>query len=262
MTLGVGMGCRATPGRADGGGGGRMGAARDVRPAGGGGSFRRGRTACGGTGNAEPAGSGSEAMARDVVTSDEGGRTMEFEGIDGLPGVIRIDPDMSADDRGVFVELYNQRKYEEGGVAWRFAQADLWTLARGTLHGLHFQHPRAQGRLVSVTRGEVFEVAVDIRVGSPTFGVARGVRLSAENRRQLYLPPDHAHGFLVLSDEADVVCQCTDLDHPEDGHVLLWNDPALAIEWPFDGPRLSEQDRAGLTLADYSEAGMLPLYIA
>lgn len=186
---------------------------------------------------------------------------MQFEALDGLPDVILARPDVHRDQRGLFLELYHQQKYEEGGVAWRFAQVNFSTSRRGVLRGLHFQHPRAQGKLVSVTRGEIFDVAVDIRAGSPRFGCARGIRLSADNRHQLYVPPDYAHGFVVLSEEADVMCQCTDLYDPESERTLLWNDPALKIEWPCATPDLSEKDAAGRTLEDLASANLLPLFI-
>lgn len=186
---------------------------------------------------------------------------MQFEPLEGLPEVILAQPDVHTDERGLFLELYHQNRYEEGGVAWRFAQVNFSTSKRGVLRGLHFQHPRAQGKLVSVTRGEILDIAVDVRVGSPTFGVARGARLSAANRHQLYLPPDFAHGFVVLSDEADVVYHCTDLYDPESERTLLWNDPALKIGWPAATPCVSAKDAAGRTLEQLAADKLLPLYI-
>jgi dTDP-4-dehydrorhamnose 3,5-epimerase len=186
---------------------------------------------------------------------------MQIEPLDGLPAVLLVQPDVHRDDRGVFLELYHQQKYEEGGVAWRFAQVNFSTSRRGVLRGLHFQHPHPQGKLVSVTRGEILDVAVDIRVGSPTFGVARGARLSADNRHQLYIPQDYAHGFVVLSDEADVVHQCTDLYDPEAERTVRWNDPALRIEWPCENPTLSAGDAGGRTLDELAADNLLPLFI-
>jgi len=125
---------------------------------------------------------------------------------------------------------------------------------------LHFQLHHPQGKLVSVSRGEVFDVAVDIRVNSPTYGKWCGVRLNDSNHRQIYIPPNFAHGYIVLSDVADFLYKCTDYYHPEDEKGLLWNDPALAINWEIENPQLSEKDKNSKTLAQLKEANQLPVY--
>ena len=157
----------------------------------------------------------------------------------GLPGVVIIEPDVFGDDRGFFMETWNGRRYEEAGLPGRFVQDNLSYSARGVLRGLHFQNPQAQGKLVSVLRGEVFDVAVDIRVGSPTFGEWTGVTLSAENKRQFYVPPEFAHGFLVTGEDALFFYKCTDYYAPSAEGIVLWNDPEIGIEWPTDAPTLS-----------------------
>lgn len=164
------------------------------------------------------------------------------------------------DARGAFVEDYHEARYRDLGLDARFVQVNRSTSKRGVLRGLHFQNPGAQGKLVSVSRGEVFDVAVDIRVGSPTFGRWYGVDLSANNGLQLWVPPDFAHGFVALSDEADLSYHCTDVYRPEAEHTLIWSDPKLAIEWPVSAPSLSEKDAAGRTLADLEAEGCLPRY--
>jgi len=169
------------------------------------------------------------------------------------------------DPRGLFLELLQARKLEAAGIPGRFVQANLSVSHHGVLRGLHFQNPQPQGKLISVTRGEIFDVAVDVRVGSPTFGTARGVRISAAERNQLFVPPDFAHGFLVLSDGADVIYHCTDFYRPDAEHTLLWNDPALGIDWPAlaarpDGPIVADKDASGRTLSQLESAGALPRF--
>jgi dTDP-4-dehydrorhamnose 3,5-epimerase len=204
----------------------------------------------------------SEGIGRITET---GGEAMEFEPMDGLPEVILVTPDARSDESGRRVELYNQDKYEEGGVAWQFAQASIASSRRGVLRGLHYQHPRGQGVLLSVTRGEAWCVAVDVRVGSPTYGTWRGARLSAESGQQLWLPSTYAHGWLVLSEEADVVSQCTDMDDPTSHRTLLWNDASLGIEWPGVAagatPCVSAEDAAGRALAALASSNELPIFI-
>jgi dTDP-4-dehydrorhamnose 3,5-epimerase len=185
---------------------------------------------------------------------------MKFEPILDPAGPILIHRQVHRDSRGAFVECYHAPRYREAGIAEAFVQINCSRSRTRVLRGLHFQLPHAQGKLVSVTRGEVFDVAVDIRLGSPTFGRSVTVRLSAENGRQLYVPPDFAHGFLTLSVEADVVYQCTDLYHPEGEHTLRWDDPLLAIDWPLHRPLVSEKDEAGLTLEELKRAGRLPTH--
>jgi dTDP-4-dehydrorhamnose 3,5-epimerase len=190
---------------------------------------------------------------------------MSFEPLPGLPDVVLIRPDLFPDRRGLFLELLQERKLEAAGLPGRFVQANLSVSKHGVLRGLHFQNPQPQGKLISVVRGEIFDVVTDIRTGSPTFGAALGVRLSAAERTQLFVPADFAHGFLVLSDGADVIYHCTDFYRPDAEHTLLWNDPALGIAWPAldgleAGPLLADKDARGLTLAQLEAAGRLPRY--
>ena len=178
-----------------------------------------------------------------------------------LPGVLILEPRVFGDDRGFFMETWNGRRYEELGIPNTFVQDNLSFSARGVLRGLHFQNPQAQGKLVSVLRGEVFDVAVDIRVGSPTFGRWTGVTLSAENKRQFWVPPDFAHGFVVTSEDALFSYKCTDYYAPEHDGSVLWNDPDIGIDWPTDVPTLSDKDRNAPPLAGMPE-GSLPAYRA
>jgi dTDP-4-dehydrorhamnose 3,5-epimerase len=183
---------------------------------------------------------------------------MKFYPIHEPSGPILVDREIHRDTRGAFVECYQAPRYRAAGIDEDFVQVNCSRSLFGVLRGLHFQYPRPQGKLVSLTRGEVFDVAVDIRVGSPTFARWIGVRLSAENGRQLYVPPDFAHGFIALSDEVDLVYQCTALYEPSHEHTLLWNDPAASIDWPLRTPVLSPKDEAGLTLEQLRAAGRLP----
>ena len=176
-----------------------------------------------------------------------------------LPGMLIIDPDVFGDSRGFFMETYNERRYRDAGLPRRFVQDNLSSSARGVLRGLHYQNPDAQGKLLYVLSGEVFDVAVDIRVGSPTFGQWTGVYLSAENKRQFYVPPDFAHGFVVTGQTALFAYKCTDYYAREAEGAILWNDPEIGIEWPIDNPTLSEKDQAAPTLEDTPEND-LPRY--
>jgi dTDP-4-dehydrorhamnose 3,5-epimerase len=161
-----------------------------------------------------------------------------------IPGVVVIEPKVFGDDRGWFMETWQQERYAAAGTGSRFLQDNLAYSRKGVLRGLHAQHPHDQGKLVQVLSGEVFDVAVDIRRGSPHFGRWVGVRLSGENRRQFYVPEGFAHGYYVLSPEALFAYKCTDLYHPEAQFSLRWDDPALGIEWPLDGlPELADKDR-------------------
>ena len=178
-----------------------------------------------------------------------------------LPGVLILEPRVFGDDRGFFMETWNGRRYEELGIPNPFVQDNLSFSARGVLRGLHFQNPQAQGKLVSVLRGEVFDVAVDVRVGSPTFGRWTGATLSAENKRQFWVPPDFAHGFVVTSEDALFSYKCTDYYAPEHDGSVLWNDPDIGIDWPTDVPTLSDKDRNAPPLAGMPE-GSLPAYRA
>ncbi|OQW57356.1 MAG: dTDP-4-dehydrorhamnose 3,5-epimerase [Proteobacteria bacterium HN_bin10] len=167
-----------------------------------------------------------------------------------LKGLLIIEPRTFEDSRGCFFETFHQQRYAEIGIPGPFVQDNFSLSVRGTLRGLHFQEPHAQGKLVMVTEGEVFDVAVDIRRGSPTFGRWFGTPLSAKNRRQLYIPPGFAHGFCVVSDQAAFVYKCTDFYAPEHEHGILWNDPAIGIRWPVQQPILSPKDAAYKPLAD------------
>jgi len=170
-----------------------------------------------------------------------------------LAGVVRIEPTVFTDPRGFFMETYHAPKFAAGGIAAAFVQDNHSRSVRGTLRGLHFQVGRPQGKLVRVVAGEVFDVAVDIRRGSPTFGRWHGVNLSEENRLQLYIPPGFAHGFCVVSDTADVIYKCTDVYSPQGERTIRWDDPALAIAWPVPEPLLSEKDAAAPTLAEMGD---------
>jgi dTDP-4-dehydrorhamnose 3,5-epimerase len=160
-----------------------------------------------------------------------------------LPGILLIEPRVFRDARGYFFESYRENVLEAAGVP-RFVQDNQSRSVRGTLRGLHYQLDRPQGKLVRVLRGSIIDVAVDIRVGSPTFGQSLLETLSAENCRQLYIPPGFAHGFLVTSDDAEVLYKCTDYySGAPDQRGVLWNDPKLAIAWPDPAPLLSDQDK-------------------
>ena len=148
-----------------------------------------------------------------------------------IPGVLIIEPKVFGDARGFFLETFQAKRYADIGIAQPFVQDNLSRSVRGTLRGLHFQHPRAQGKLVTVLRGAVRDVAVDVRVGSPTFGKHVAVDLDDENRRQFFVPRGFAHGFVVRSESADFFYKCDELYSPADEKVLRWNDPALGIDW-------------------------------
>jgi len=165
-----------------------------------------------------------------------------------LPGVRIIEPDVYTDDRGAFLETWNARDYGRQGLNVSFVQDNLSRSRRRVLRGLHFQNPRPQGKLISVLEGEVFDVVVDVRVGSDTFGNAESRVLSAKTARQLYVPEGYAHGFVVTSDKALFHYKCTDFYHPESGAAIRWNDPAIDVDWPVDDPILSERDRQAPTL--------------
>lgn len=177
-----------------------------------------------------------------------------------LPGVLLIEPKVFGDRRGFFMETFQAERYRQAGIELDFVQDNLSRSTQGVLRGLHYQLNHPQGKLVSVISGEVFDVAVDIRQGSPTFGQWYGAVLNDENHRQLYVPPNFAHGFCVLSDTVDFQYKCTDYYHPEDEIGVIWNDPAIGIDWPIDDPMLSDKDKVLLPLADVP-ANKLPLYV-
>jgi dTDP-4-dehydrorhamnose 3,5-epimerase len=168
----------------------------------------------------------------------------------GLPDVKIITPDVYSDDRGFFLETYAERKYGDLGIPELFVQDNHSRSRRGTIRGLHFQRPNPQGKLVYVARGTVWDVAVDIRSGSPTFGKWFGMELSDAAPRQLYIPPGFAHGFSVLSESADFIYKCTAYYAPADERTLLWSDPDLGIDWKAGDPIVSPKDRAGIRLRD------------
>ena len=174
-----------------------------------------------------------------------------------LPGVLILEPKVFGDERGFFYESFNARAFEQAtGLKREFVQDNHSCSQRGVLRGLHYQVRQAQGKLVRVTAGEVFDMVVDLRRGSPSFGQWLGVHLSAENKRQLWVPEGFAHGFLVLSEVAEFLYKTTDYYAPEHERCIRWDDPTLAIDWPLtEPPQLSAKDQAGLT---FLEAEVFP----
>lgn len=177
----------------------------------------------------------------------------------GLPGVLLIEPDVYRDDRGFFTERFNEQRYREAGIETGFVQDNHSHSRGGVLRGLHFQRHHPQGKLVSVVRGRVYDVAVDVRLGSPTFARWKGVILDDIDCRQLYIPPGFAHGFCVLSESAEFIYKCTAYYDARDEGGVRWSDPAIGIAWPITDPVLSERDRTYPLLAQL-EAADLPGY--
>jgi dTDP-4-dehydrorhamnose 3,5-epimerase len=172
-----------------------------------------------------------------------------------LKDCVIIEPKVFGDHRGFFLETFQADRYrEQAGITLPFVQDNHSRSAKGVLRGLHFQKIKPQGKLVRVVSGEVYDVAVDIRQDSPSFGQWDGVILSEENKRQLWVPPGFAHGFLVLSDTADFEYKCTDYYDPSDEGSLAWNDPAMSITWPLDKPTLSDKDSKAQTFAELFQA--------
>ena len=167
-----------------------------------------------------------------------------------LAGLWLLTPDVYGDARGYFLEAHHAQKYSAQGLDMRFVQDNHSHSSKHVLRGLHYQFPNWQGKLVYVVQGEIFDVAVDIRRDSPTFGQWHGITLSSDNHQQFYIPPGFAHGFCVLSETADVIYKCTDYYRPEQEHTLAWNDPALGIAWPVGAPLLSDKDARGKPLAE------------
>lgn len=161
-----------------------------------------------------------------------------------IPGLYLIQPKVFGDSRGYFFESYNERDFWEAGLTMRFVQDNQSFSRRGVLRGLHFQKEHPQGKLVRVIQGEVYDVAVDIRPGSATYGTYYGLVLSGETQNQFYIPPGFAHGFVVLSETAIFAYKCTDYYHPEDEGGIRWNDPDLAIPWPLSDVLVSPKDQA------------------
>lgn len=171
-----------------------------------------------------------------------------------------VEPKIFGNSRGFFMETFQADRYAKNGIASAFVQDNLSRSARGVLRGLHFQNPKLQGKLVTVLRGCVLDVFVDVRVGSPTFAQYQATELNDENRRQLWIPRGFAHGFVVLSKSADFFYKCDEFYSPSDEVTLRWNDPALGINWRCDAPKVSARDSQGRTLAELE--GRLPTYEA
>lgn len=163
-----------------------------------------------------------------------------------IPGLKLIEPKVFGDHRGFFYETYSARRYKEAGIATDFVQDNLSFSKRGILRGLHFQNPHSQGKLVSVFRGEVFDVAVDLRLNSPTYGKWHSIILNEENKRQFWIPSGFAHGFCVTSEEALFCYKCDAYYSPQDEITLQWNDSDLSIPWPIESPLLSSKDQSGI----------------
>ncbi len=174
-----------------------------------------------------------------------------------LLGVLVIEPKVFADDRGFFLETYNAARFREAGIPDAFVQDNHSRSNRNVLRGLHYQEPNPQGKLVRCSRGAMWDVAVDIRVGSPTFRRWVGLELTEENKRMLWVSPGFAHGFCALSDECDVIYKCTALYDPANDRGIAWNDPEIGIQWPISKPLLSPKDAAAPRL---KEAVVLPRY--
>ena len=175
-----------------------------------------------------------------------------------LAGVLVIEPAVYGDSRGFFLETFNQKRYAEAGLDRRFLQDNHSRSSRGVLRGLHYQLNHPQGKLVMAIKGEIFDVAVDIRRGSPTFGKWVGVNLSEENHKQLFVPEGFAHGFCVLSETADVIYKCTEVFTPGDDYGILWSDETVGIDWPISEPSLSEKDAKNPRLAEV-DTNLLPV---
>ena len=169
-----------------------------------------------------------------------------------IPDVVLIKPQVFGDERGFFMETFRQNEFEENCGDYQFVQDNHSSSSYGILRGLHFQHQKPQGKLVRVIRGEVFDVAVDMRADSPTFGKWVGEYLSEDNKNMLWVPPGFAHGFVVTSEKAEFVYKCTDFYNPGDEYSVRWNDEKLAIDWPINEGmvKLSDKDRSGLSLAE------------
>ena len=167
-----------------------------------------------------------------------------------IPGLVIIEPKVFGDARGYFMETWNQQRYREVGLDCNFVQDNISVSRRGILRGLHFQNPKGQGKLVCALQGEVFDVAVDLRKNSPTFGRWHGLTLSAENKRQFFVPAGFAHGFAVLSETAMFAYKCTEFYTPQNEMALLWNDPEVGVQWPLEAPQLSDKDARGVRLRD------------
>jgi dTDP-4-dehydrorhamnose 3,5-epimerase len=170
-----------------------------------------------------------------------------------IPGLKIIQPKVFGDARGYFLETYSKKRYEEAGIKAQFVQDNLSFSSKGILRGMHFQNPGAQGKLVSVVQGEVYDVAVDVRVGSPTFGKWLGVYLSGELKNQFWVPAGFAHGFVVTSESAVFSYKCDAYYNPSTEFSLAWDDPDIGIAWPLVQPQLSAKDQRGRRLRDFAK---------
>lgn len=171
-----------------------------------------------------------------------------------LEGIVVIEPKVFGDARGFFYEMWSQERYKDAGVPTIFKQDNVSLSAKGILRGLHFQNPNPQGKLVSVLHGTVFDVVVDLRQKSPTFGKWFGIELSGENHTQLYVPPGFAHGFMTLTEQVLFHYKCTEFYSPEHEYSLIWNDPDIGITWPMNNVSLSAKDQKGMRLCNFSSA--------
>ena len=169
----------------------------------------------------------------------------------GIKGVFIIEPDVYEDDRGFFMETFHDERYRKLlGINLDFVQDNISRSSKNVLRGMHFQKNYPQGKIVKASRGEILDVVVDLRKDSPTYGTWESFRLSEKNKLQVWIPPGFAHGFLVMSDSADIDYKCTEYYHLEDELCLMWNDPEVAIDWTINDPILSEKDKKGLSLKD------------
>ena len=169
----------------------------------------------------------------------------------GIKGVFIIEPDVYEDDRGFFMETFHNERYRKLlGINLDFVQDNISRSSKNVLRGMHFQKNYPQGKIVKASRGEILDVVVDLRKDSPTYGTWESFRLSEKNKLQVWIPPGFAHGFLVMSDSADIDYKCTEYYHPEDELCLMWNDPEVAIDWTINDPILTEKDKKGLFLKD------------
>ena len=176
-----------------------------------------------------------------------------------LPGVFLIEPKRFGDNRGFFLETFRSDLFEEAGISAQFVQDNHSRSSKGVLRGLHYQLVQPQGKFVRVATGAVFDVAVDVRRGSPNFGQWFGAELSEDNMNMMYVPPGFAHGFVVLSDTADFIYKCTDYYHPESEQGIAWDDPDIGVEWPISDIMLSEKDKLNPKLKD-QHSDLLPQY--
>lgn len=176
-----------------------------------------------------------------------------------IPGVLVIEPVVFEDNRGFFLETFHKKKYAELGIDSLFVQDNHSRSRKSTLRGLHYQLERPQAKLIYAVTGKIFDVAVDIRLGSPTFGEWAGIIISGADRRQIYIPEGLAHGFCVLSEAADVIYKCTDIYYPPDEYGISWSDPAIGVDWPVKNPLLSEKDSENPRLDEIPQS-RLPVY--